>query len=779
MSNRGGQISAQGNVSLNVQSLSNGPIAPSLTATTYTWINQSDYSAFLNQLASIGTIAVRNGSGSYSGPYDCYFNCSGQPDSYAPATFSINTGAAAPTGTGTTTWTTPTGMIAAGNNMTVSGGNLTNAGLLYAGNDVSVTAQSLTNQGGTQQNQAAQTGCASGVPNEGCGTAGAAKGSGPTTASFNYSQNATIYAGHDLVIAAGQINNTFGSLLAGHDLVVGGVGTTATSSTAAKSLNNTSGNIVAGNDITLNVSGAITNTLPPPVQISVNYGSTEAYAGCMGYKDGCCSAYVDQQSGSSSVISAGNNLQINAGSLTNVGSLISAGTSATINVSGPVINEAQTLNAYWHSHWIQSTGLFSSDKSHDTWACGSVAECTALYGDAYTKTGGSIDPPQPVGSIAATIQAPNLTINAGGTIQNVGNVLGTPISLTGQSLINGITTANTYTPRANSASQVISLNPTTLPSLNLSIPRSGAYTSVAVAGTASYVDSAIGTSNGFTPQDLINNLPNRLQPSTTLFYYNPQEEDLLLQQVALQQTGKASFIDGLSYDSKNNLSVTEQEKGILYQNALTYAENNNLKLGDALSQTQVAALDKPMLWYVEQTVPDPSCTATGTSACPTITALMPQIYLPQDTNALQAGGTISGTNVTLAFNKSGGSVLNTGTIAAANTLTIDTGTLTNRANQVDIGNEWSSVKGGYVDTTGTVVQPGGYMSAANYALNVDQLTQIGGSLNLLNADGSVNAAGTAALVTQLQQQLGSNFSQETVADALHTQFVKEGGRLAG
>ncbi|MGF7191634.1 hypothetical protein JOE11_004697, partial [Robbsia andropogonis] len=93
--------------------------------------------------------------------------------------------------------------------------------------------------------------------------------------------------------------------------------------------------------------------------------------------------------------------------------------------------------------------------------------------------------------------------------------------------------------------------------------------------------------------------------------------------------------------------------------------------------------------------------------------------------------------------------------------------------------EWSSVKGGYVDTTGTVVQPGGYMSAANYALNVDQLTQIGGSLNLLNADGSVNAAGTAALVTQLQQLLGSNFSQETVADALHTQFVKEGGRLAG
>jgi filamentous hemagglutinin len=777
LDNRGGKIAAQGNVTLNVQSLNNGAIAPSLTATTYTWINQSDYTSFLQQLAALGSIAARNENGNWNGPYNCQSDC-GNGSDQAPATFSIDTGAAAPTGTGTTTWTTPTGMIAAGNNMTVSGGNLTNAGLLYAGNDVSVTAQSLTNQGGTQQNQAAQTGCASGVPNEGCGTAGAAKGSGPTTASFNYSQNATIYAGHDLVIAAGQINNTFGSLLAGHDLVVGGVGTTATSSTAAQSLNNTSGNIVAGNDITLNVSGAITNTLPPPVQISVNYGSTEAYAGCMtagGYKDGYCTAYVDQQSGSSSVISAGNNLQINAGSLTNVGSLISAGTSATINVSGPVVNEAQTLNAYWHSHWIQQTGIFSSDKSHDTWACGSVAECTALYGDAYTKTQGSIDPPQPVGSIAATIQAPNLTINAGGTIQNVGNVLGTSISLTGQSLINGITSANTYTPRVNGTSQVISLNPTTLPSLNLSIPRSGAYTTSAVAGTASYVDAAIGTSTGFTPQDLINNLPSTLQPSTTLFYYNPQEEDLLLQQVALEQTGRASFIDGLSYDSKNNLSVTEQEKGILYQNALTYAQTNNLKLGDALSQAQIAALDKPMLWYVEQTVPDPSCTATGTSSCPTVTALMPQIYLPQDTSALAAGGTIAGSDVTLDFNKAGGTVLNTGTIAATDTLTVNTGTLTNRANQVDIGNDWTKVQGGYVDTTGTVVQPGGYMSAANYALNVEQLTQIGGSLSLLNPDGSANVAGTAALVAQLQQQLGSNFSQETVADALHTQFVQQGG----
>jgi hypothetical protein len=31
-----------------------------------------------------------------------------------------------------------------------------------------------------------------------------------------------------------------------------------------------------------------------------------------------------------------------------------------------------------------------------------------------------------------------------------------------------------------------------------------------------------------------------------------------------------------------------------------YAKQNNLQLGDALSQTQINALTQPMLWYVEQ-----------------------------------------------------------------------------------------------------------------------------------------------------------------------------------
>ena len=41
---------------------------------------------------------------------------------------------------------------------------------------------------------------------------------------------------------------------------------------------------------------------------------------------------------------------------------------------------------------------------------------------------------------------------------------------------------------------------------------------------------------------------------------------------------------------------------------------------------------------VEQTVPEPGCSATGTLTCPTVTALMPQVYLPANTSALSADG---------------------------------------------------------------------------------------------------------------------------------------------
>ncbi|MCI3203379.1 MULTISPECIES: filamentous hemagglutinin N-terminal domain-containing protein [Pandoraea] len=783
LSNKGGQIAAGRSMTLNVGSLSNGAVSPTTTSNVVNSVDQGQYSTFLAQLASLGAIEV---------PAYLNENLGDEQQAHQLVSFSIATGSAAPTSTSTISWSTSLGLITAANTLNLYGGNLVNEGMIYAQNNVNIYAASVTNQGGNTQQFSSQAGCAAGTSNIACYRGNDVRGQNPNTTSFTFAQNnAAIIAGNNLTIAAGTINNKYGDLIAGHDLVIGGVGSSATGTTAADSLTNTSGNILAGNNLTLNVAGGITNTLPPPVQVHENYGKLEKYSGCMtagGYKESYCEAYVDQQSGNSSIIGAGNNLTINAGSLTNVGSLITAGLNATINVSGPVVNSAQTLNAYWHSHWVQETGMFESDKRHDVWSCGSAAECTSLYGDAYTSVGGVINPPTPVGNIAATIQAPNLTVTSGGQIVNVGNVVGQSVSLTGTSLVNGITTANTYTPQVGNAPQVISLAPAN-GGLNLTIPASlgGAGSSILTGTTGqqngpSYIVGGLGaTLDPVSPQVLLSNLPASLQPSTTTFYFSPQQEAIQLQQAALTQTGKASFINGLSTDSTSQLTVNDQQKLVLYGNAVEYAKTNNIQLGQALTPEQVAGLSQPMLWYVEQTVPEPGCAATGNAKCPTVTALMPQVYLPENFTALSAGGQILASNdLSLNFGSTatGGSILNTGSITSGGSLTVNTGTLTNRANVVDVGEIWSYIKDtGYLKTTGTMVQPGGFMSAAagGLTLNVDQFNQIGGALQLLGQNGEVDQAATQAFIAGVAAQLGDNFVQQTLQNDLHTDFVKQGG----
>ena len=330
--------------------------------------------------------------------------------------------------------------------------------------------------------------------------------------------------------------------------------------------------------------------------------------------------------------------------------------------------------------------------------------------------------------------------------------------------------------------------------LNLSIPATlGGYsltqmktTQGAQANPGSGIDYVLDgtgtTLDPVTPQLLLSNLPSNLQPSTSLLYYNPQAEDAALQTAALKQTGQATFVSGLSTDSQLQLSVTDQEKLVLYANATEYAKANDIQLGQALTQQQIGELTQPMLWYVEQTVPEPGCTATGTATCPTVTALMPQVYLPANTSALSADGNIvASDSIKLNFGSkdTGGSVLNTGSITSDGSLTVNTGTLTNEANQVDVGQIWHYIKeAGYEETTGTQVQPGGFMSAANMSLNVQALQQIGGALQQLGADGTVNEAGTKLVLATLQQRLGSDFTQTTVSDHLHTDFVKEGGSFS-
>ncbi len=890
LNNHGSTISAGNNITLNVASLDNGGDAATSTITDS--IDSAAYATFLTQLKAAytaGTLAPM------LQPIDDQGNPA--PGNYTATSANILTTSAPPaaqTSTVTVYTNQNAGQIVAGKDLSLTGtaGGLTNAGGLYAVEDMRVTASSFTNQGYHTDSVTSKTGCAAGVSVGQCGYLGtvisypdqiinyqrpgqdftdamtnaefyaallhfyATYGPGndaaniygdqTVTQSYSYTQtNNTVFAGRDLIIAAPTVSNTYGNLLAGRDVVMGGAGTTRgnsdpgnpqTNLTQSASVTNTSGNIQAGRDIAISTA-ALTNTLSAAVQIYQNFGKT-AVAGCSGANLHYCDAFTDQQSGDASTITANRNLSFSVGTLVNTGSLITAGAQASIAATSTVTNQDQTLNAYWHDAFYGI--VIGGSKPPDNFGCGTAANCSTLFGSAY-HGGDSVQPPTPYKSLSGTIQAPSLSVTAGGQLQNSGNVLGQQVALTGATLVNGLTSPAVYTPQPTGSSQLVPLGPVGTPVVasNAAILAGGIVTigsglagaSGVAGGIAANSSGSLGTagstSTGVTapgnaagsitapalelgsppppvspgitvatgasatsgapninylvnspaslvignigPNQLLANLPASLQPNTTQFYYDPFSENQLLQQAALAQTGQASFVSGLSYDNTKQSSVTDQEKKALYGNAIQYAEANNIALGTALTQGQIAALDKPMLWYVEESVPEPGCTATGTASCPTVDALMPQVYLPQNYAVVQHDGTISGQSVTLTASN-GGAITNTGSITATDTLTVNAGSLTNQQRSTDIGTQSTYVPDLYelITTTGTVAQQGGFMSAGNYQLNVDAVNQIGGVLQKLNADGTVDAAGTQQQLAALKAQLGSSFTQSTVQNDLHT-----------
>ncbi|MFL9998799.1 two-partner secretion domain-containing protein, partial [Paraburkholderia sediminicola] len=649
LNNHGSTISAGNNVALNVASLDNGGDAAVTTITDS--IDPASYASFLAQLKSAyaaGKLTV------LPGQHDGYMN---DPNgTLLDISVSIDPSSAAPvlqTSTLTTYTAQNAGQIVAGNNLSLTGtgASLTNAGNLYAGQDVLITANSFTNQGYHTDTVTSTAGCATGVSQAQCGYFGTNFGPqtmgflrpgqdftdamtnaaifayqmgsfnptfGPnndasniygdqtSTQTYSYTQtNNTVFAGRDLIIAAPTVNNTYGNLLAGRDVVIGGAGTTRdntdptnpqTNLTQSSSLTNTSGNIQAGRDIAISTA-ALTNTLSAPVQVYQNYGTTAQF-GCSGASLHYCDAFVDEQSGDASTITANRNLSVNAGAVVNTGSLVTAGSQATITATSGITNQDQTLNAYWHDAFY---GLvIDSSIPPDNLGCGTAANCGALFGSAYNARDG-IQPPTPYASLPGTIEAPSLSVTAGGQLQNSGNVMGQQVALTGATIVNGITSPAVYTPQAAGSQQVISLGPVGTPvaATNAANQASGlgqAGTGLAGAsgiagGIASGSSGALGSAGsagsgggavsvpgspsvqtpaGVThsatylvsspasqvmgdigPAQLLASLPASLQPATTQFYYDPFTEDQVLQQAALAQTGQASFISGLSFDNQN------------------------------------------------------------------------------------------------------------------------------------------------------------------------------------------------------------------------------------
>ncbi|WP_253699905.1 beta strand repeat-containing protein [Cupriavidus pauculus] len=789
LSNKGGVISAARDVTLDVGSLDNGRSATLVNGVTDA-VNQAEFAALLASLKDLAqnvpNSQLRNENNKLlfgTIPPPCMADsCGAAPITAAPVNVGLdsnNAAVAAPTQSSTTYQLGKAGQITSGGNLALNGtGDLTNAGDIAAAGNIRITTPgTFTNQGVHEVNVSTVQGC---VPGADC-----PDDSSPTVQSVVWKQTpSTVAAGNALTINAGGVQNLSATLAAQGRVDITAGGTVTNEAGAIQS--------VAG-DVAI-TAASLVNTSLDPVQLHKSYGGQNPpYAGGCNpggtYGNSQCAAKEDAATGPAGVISGARDVTIETESLDNHGALISGGRDVSIRASGGVDNTAIALNADWIGRWQE-------DRSG---------------GDRWHDTGGRAA----IGNIASGIRAGNtLSVSAGGQIVNTGNLMGAAVDLTGASMVNGITSPDQPTPGNAAPRQVIPLGPMPVPAGSLPATTPAAdptqpwqFTPVIVAtpgapttgstptvdwhfsarpdGTpistptgqddrARYVspNPATGVLAGVTPDSLIGQLPPALRPGNVTFYYDPYTEGQKLQQAALAQTGQDSFINGLAWDSQNNLSVADQEKLALYKNAADYAKAHHIALGTALSDDQVKALDAPMLWYVEQAVPDPRCTAAST-ICPPVKALVPQVYLPEGyAQALAAptGGTISGETIRLTVD---GQLRNSGQVIATDTLAVKAGSLDLSPNVVSIGTNAYKAQGGWNVVTGTVVQPGGFLSAMHMEIEADSIRAINDAFRITRPDGSVDEEASAALVAQLKESLGLDYTEGTVADDIHTRFIKE------
>ena len=150
-----------------------------------------------------------------------------------------------------------------------------------------------------------------------------------------------------------------------------------------------------------------------------------------------------------------------------------------------------------------------------------------------------------------------------------------------------------------------------------------------------------------------------------------------------------------------------------------------------------------------------------------------QVYLPDgyaQALATPNGGTISGQNVSLDID---GQLRNSGQITAGDLLQVKAGSLDLSPNVVDIGTNAYKAQGGWNVVTGTVVQPGGFLSAMRMDIDAGMIHAVNDAFRITRADGTVDEEASAALVAQLKESLGLNYTEDTLQDDIHTRFIKE------
>ena len=810
LSNNGGQISAAGNITMAVGALNNGASAGASKTITES-IDGAVLNSFMAQLYDAlhsGTKpmfsdAVMSDGCSDGCPTPHWFVMQTQ---VVPGTFHTVPAATPPAPQVTVQQTAgKQGVIAAGGSIDLTqvgtlnnGGQIAAAGNISLGGSVNNVGQQLVNRTtlpGCVGNPAT---CTNAVGNSFSGTS-AGPWDSPTYDVIDPKQQvASIVAGGTLTANAAQLTNQTGTITAAGNVLI-----------AAPTVTNTGGTIQSkAGSVTINAANGLVNQAAPTTTVHQSHGSDVAPCGKSG--SGNCDTATQTATGDAGMILAAGDLTVNAGSVRNNGGAMVAGGNNTIT-TGSFDNSPVFLRQYYH--WMF---LDQDSNASDRWGCdsaGDISGCQRAFGgNLRNGTNANAENAPTIGMLNSYVSGGNLTIRSGGAIINSGNIEGTAISLSGATITNGITNPSIQTPPSTSGRQVVSLGPIGTANAQLPVtgtpdtfsgpttvvqqgvpnpsnpgtangrwqfnpvvvttqsggavawhfntPLDGAAMSAPTASgsTAQYLSNSPATAvlGGVGPQTLINALPANLRPGSTPFYYDPQAENQRLDQAALAQTGRTSFINGLTYDSQTHLTVDDQQKLILYQNAVDYAKAHNVQLGQALTPGQLAALDKPMLWYVTQQVPDPNCLS---GACPMVSALVPQVYLPQGYSGIEPGGSIVASKSLELLADS--PIRNTGTLGSYGTLTSNT-TIINEQRAAEMTAAWQPIEDGWARTTGQQGQANsGFVFAANAAGIAGQIQNINGVVAQLNADGTMSAAEAARVAAAVQAGMQAVTSTHT------------------
>lgn len=456
--------------------------------------------------------------------------------------------------------------------------------------------------------------------------------------------------------AGGALFNSKGTLLAGSTMTL----------TAGTALTNEAGLIQSGGDLTLTAGTRIDNRRSPYTSIGTGNGG-----------------YREQETSDAASISAGGNLRLTAPIVVNQASLLAAGGDLTVTATSfsNQVNSLTTLTRVGHQV-CKKGGWFSSKK------------CWTDYSNSWSYA-----------------QTPSL-VYAGGTfgvgaasVVNTGTIQAHKVNAVANAMTNGLVDWTVKTmPAATPASRIDLTQYSSLPT-----GTAGLFDISRDPASRYVVTTSVNVANQVNQDYLLTQLGSVADPNPR-FFADPFAEAEMLKRAALAQTGQRFFVPEVKTD--------DEQRRALYDNAAAYAASRtDLHLGAALTDTQIAALAKPILWYVKND--------DG--------VLTPTIYLPkvaQEQLTHLEGGRILADDATL---KVAGQLHNTGYVTVANALTVDAGSILNEqrtARDTAAYVVTSKGKGSLHEVTRNVLQTGGEISAGTVRLTAtDAITSSGGRIN--------------------------------------------------